>query len=350
MRRFMTCCAALAWLLAPLAPAAAQETGTLTGTVTDRHTGAPVAGACAVAYPSDAARVVAAEAITDDAGRYAASVPPGSYRVAFFDCEGWDYAAGWHGAAVDVAAGGSSAANGALATRDLPGLVDVATGRWYLAAARDERVESFFYGNPGDVPMVGDWDCDGVDTPGLYRQSDGYVYLRNSNTQGVADVQFFFGDPGDVPLAGDFDGDGCDTVSVYRPSEGRVYVVNELGAGDAGLGAADSSFSFGAPGDRPVVGDFDGDGADSVAMHRAVGSVFLRNELSGGPADAELALGEAGDVVVAGDFGGLGVDVPAVYRPGAQQFHLTEPDGTDRTDAWPFASPAWVPVAGVFGL
>ena len=46
----------------------------------------------------------------------------------------------------------------------------------------------FYFGNPGDYPFMGDWDCDDVDTPGLYRQSDGYVYLRNSNTQGIADV------------------------------------------------------------------------------------------------------------------------------------------------------------------
>ncbi|MGI9586542.1 MAG: TolB family protein, partial [Acidimicrobiia bacterium] len=93
------------------------------------------------------------------------------------------------------------------------GLVDTSTGRWML---RDGGlVEEFFYGNPGDFPFVGDWNCDGVDTPGLYRQADGFVYLRNTNTQGNADVSFFFGDPGDVPLSGDFNGDGCDTVSIY---------------------------------------------------------------------------------------------------------------------------------------
>ena len=88
------------------------------------------------------------------------------------------------------------------------GLVDPSTGVWYL---RDEWgvIGSFYYGNPGDVPFLGDWDGDGIETPGLYRQSDGYVYLRNTNTQGIADIKFFFGNPGDVPLAGDFDGDGC---------------------------------------------------------------------------------------------------------------------------------------------
>jgi hypothetical protein len=133
------------------------------------------------------------------------------------------------------------------------GLVDPATGEWHLRQV-DGHVDSFFFGNPGDVPFMGDWDCDGIDTPGLYRQLDGYVYLRNTNTQGNADVRFFFGDPGDIPLAGDFNGDGCDTVSVYRPSNATFYIVNELGSADGGLGAADYHYIFGNPGDKPFMG------------------------------------------------------------------------------------------------
>jgi hypothetical protein len=102
-------------------------------------------------------------------------------------------------------------AGAAEAPADSVGVVDPATGRWYLRDSASGATTSFFYGNPGDTPMMGDWDCDGVDTPGLHRGSDGYVYLRNSNTQGVANLRFFFGNPGDLPLAGDFDGDGCDT-------------------------------------------------------------------------------------------------------------------------------------------
>src|SRR5687767_925344 len=125
----------------------------------------------------------------------------------------------------------------AVAT-DTVGVQDPTTGHWTL---RDENTntKTFVYGNPGDVPFIGDWNCDGVETPGLYRQSDGFAYLRNSSTTGIADVSFFFGNPGDLPLAGDFDGDGCDTLSIYRPSEARFYVINELGVNGGGLGAAD---------------------------------------------------------------------------------------------------------------
>jgi hypothetical protein len=194
--------------------------------------------------------------------------------------------------------------------------------RWHTVSA-PHATSSFFFGNPGDVAFAGDWNCDGVDTPGLYRRSDGYVYLRNSNTEGVADIRFFFGNPDDLPLAGDFDGDECDTVSIFRPSESRVYVMNELGSDDGGLGAADFSFVFGDPGDKPFAGDFDGDGIDTIGLHReSTGLVYFRNTLSTGIADSQFIYGDPGDVIAAGDWNGDGIDTVAAYRPSNQTLYL----------------------------
>ncbi len=199
-------------------------------------------------------------------------------------------------------------------------------GRWTLAdaPASEHETNEFFYGNPGDVPFMGDWDCDGIATPGLYRRSDGYVYLRNANSQGVADVEFFFGNPGDLPLVGDFDGDGCDTVSIFRAAEHRVYIIDRLGSGSQGLGSADRSFTFGDPGDVPFVGDFDGDGRDDVGLHRvSTGRVYLRLEQADGPADIEFVYGDPGDTVVAADWNGDGTDTVAVFRPSDGNWYIS---------------------------
>ncbi len=198
-------------------------------------------------------------------------------------------------------------------------------GRFDLWASLslNPAINSFLFGNPGDVAFSGDWDCDGVESPGLYRRSDGYVYLRNSNTQGVADLAFFFGDPGDYPLAGDFDNDGCDTVSIYRPAEQTFYVINTLGSDDGGLGAAEYSFGFGNPGDKPFVGDFNNDGIDTVGLHReSTGLVYFRDSNSTGVADNEFIYGDPGDRIVAGDWDGDGDDSVGVYRPSAGEFFL----------------------------
>jgi murein DD-endopeptidase MepM/ murein hydrolase activator NlpD len=176
---------------------------------------------------------------------------------------------------------------------------------------RSPVVNTFFYGDPGDVPLMGDWDCDGEATPAMYRSSNGFMYLRNSNSQGVADVDYFYGDASDIPLAGDFDGDGCDTLAIYRADEGRVYIKNSLGTG-----IADYSYYFGVPGDKPFVGDFDGDGIDTVGLHReSSGFVYFRDANTEGPAHFEFFYGNPGDRIAAGDWDGNGTDTVAVYRP-----------------------------------
>jgi len=192
----------------------------------------------------------------------------------------------------------------------------------------------FFFGNPGDLAFAGDWDCDGVETPGLYRRSDGYVYLRNSNTQGVADVTFFFGIPGDMAVAGDFNNDGCDTVSIYRPSEARFYVINELGSADGGLGDADYSFLFGNLGDKPFIGDFNGDGIDTIGLHReSTGLVYFRNSNTTGIADFQFIFGNPGDKLTAGDWDGDGDDTVAVYRPSNGMFYIRNSNTQGNADA-----------------
>jgi len=179
-------------------------------------------------------------------------------------------------------------------------------------------VSRFYYGVPGDVPLMGDWDCDGVSTPAMYRPTNGFMYLRNSNTQGVADRDYFYGNPSDLPIAGDFDGDGCDTLAIYRRTEGQVYVKNSLGTG-----VADYSFYFGNPGDKPFTGDFDGDGVDTVGLHReSTGFVYFRNSNSQGVADFEFFYGNPGDKLVAGDWDRNGTDTLAVYRPSTGQFYV----------------------------
>ncbi len=231
------------------------------------------------------------------------------------------------------------------------GAFDPNTGQWFLMDG-EGNVTVFYFGNPGDIPMMGDWDCDGVDTVGLYRQSTGFAYIRNSNTQGAGERTFFFGLPGDIPLAGDFDGDGCDTVGVYRPSQGRVFIANTLPPNGGAL-TADTSYFFGVPGDKPFVGDFDGDGMDTVGLHReSTGYVYFRNTHSQGVADSEFFFGIPNDRLVAGDWGLVdGKDSPAVFRPGVLTWYFRHTNTQGNADSqFVWGDPVWRPVAGKFGL
>ncbi|MFV1963360.1 MAG: hypothetical protein ACC658_16200, partial [Acidimicrobiia bacterium] len=233
---------------------------------------------------------------------------------------------------------------------DKPGLVDTGSGKWYLYDAVGMLDESFFFGNPGDFPIYGDWDGDGVETPGMYRQSDGFVYLRNSNTQGIADIKFFFGNPGDIPIAGDFNGDGKDTVSIYRPSNQTFYIINTLGKNNGGLGEADFSYVFGNPGDTPFVGDFDGNGTETVGLYReSTGLVYYRNSHSAGFADNQFFFGDPGDRFIAGDWTNNGVFTPGLYRPSNRTlfFKYTNTQGNADNQFIPVPNDAgWIPVSG----
>ncbi len=237
---------------------------------------------------------------------------------------------------------------------DTVGVVDQTSGIWYLRNPFNGATTSFYFGDPGDFPIVGDWDCDGVETPGLYRQSDGYVYLRNSNTQGAANIKFFFGNPGDIPLAGDFNGDGCGTVSIYRPSEGRIYIINELGANNGGLGAAEFAYYFGNPGDKPFVGDFDRDGIETIGLHReSTGLVYFRNSHTQGNADAQFIYGDPGDKIVAGEWAqkdDFGPDTVGIFRPPDGMFYLRFSNTQGIADVqFEYGNVKMLPVAGNFG-
>ena len=134
----------------------------------------------------------------------------------------------------------------------------------------DSPTKHFYFGNPGDLALMGDWDCDGVSTPGVYRPAMSEFFLRNSNNGGPADISFVYGNPGDTPLAGDFNGSGCDSISVHRPNEARIYVHNSLRSGEA-----DYAFYFGDLGDEPYVGDFNGNDVDSFGLRRERGRCRL---------------------------------------------------------------------------
>ncbi len=240
---------------------------------------------------------------------------------------------------------GASTAEARVSDRDSIAIVDAHGGFTILSEiADDSRTIEFSFGEPGDVPLMGDWNCDGEETPGVYRLSTGGVYLRNSNSAGVADTSYLFGNPGDRAIAGDFNGNGCDTVSVYRSHRATAYLKNV-----AEFGPAEATFLFGNPGDRSFAGDFNGDGIETVGLHRDdVGSVFLSDNSIGGSAK-HVIFGNPGDQVIAGDWDGDGEDTVAAYRPSTGMFYYRNSNSTGLADGSLYVGRGVtvVPVSGI---
>ncbi|HHC07230.1 MAG TPA: hypothetical protein ENK55_00730 [Actinobacteria bacterium] len=128
-----------------------------------------------------------------------------------------------------------------------------------------------------------------------------------------------------------------------------MYIINELGENDGGLGAAEFSYPFGEVGDEPFVGDFDGDGIDTVGVRRG-DRWYLRNSLTPGYAEIVVDYGMAGDLLVVGDWDGDGRRTPGVFRSDEARFHLRFSTTTGPADVdFLFGESGWVPVAGRFG-
>jgi hypothetical protein len=150
------------------------------------------------------------------------------------------------------------------------GVFQAATATWTLRLQRPgwnepEGERSFVFGAPGDTPVVGDWNGDGQQTPGVFREgmwSLSDVLDANANPSTLR-----FGGPGDLPVVGDWDGDGITTVGVFKDGSFSLRHDRE--------GEPDVPLTFGEPGDLPIAGDWDGDGDDSIGVYRPTTGTFV---------------------------------------------------------------------------
>jgi hypothetical protein len=227
-------------------------------------------------------------------------------------------------------------------------------GRWYIDlndnGEWDEGDLWAKLGHRYDLPVTGDWDGDGKTDIGIY----GPAWLRdpraianepgmpdpdNENThvhknlpptlerttsgrremkrtaqgkrrEDVIDHVFLYGLPGDHPVVGDWNGDGIDTIAVFR--DGRWHRDID---GDGKWTNSDVRDGFGQKGDKPVVGDFNGDGIDELGVFRD-GTWYIDTNGNGviDPEDTVIELGRAGDIPVVGDWDGNGTSDPGVFH------------------------------------
>jgi uncharacterized delta-60 repeat protein len=220
-----------------------------------------------------------------------------------------------------------------------PGSYRSADGLVYLRNSTDTGFANvdFFFGSTNDTPVSGDWDGNGEDSIGVFR--NGVFFLKNITATGVADIQFAFGQAGDIPIVGDWNGDGVDTVGVVRGN--RILLRNSNTEGPA-----DIDFTYGTPTDIFITGDWNGDGIDTIgALRPSNGFVYLRNANSTGFADIEFFYGIAGDRPVAGDWDGDGIDTIGVVR--GNQWFLRNTNSTGFADIqFVYGSPDDIPIVG----
>jgi stage II sporulation protein D len=195
---------------------------------------------------------------------------------------------------------------------DTPGVVDRVAGawRWRLSPANEisSPAATFSYGPDRCVPVVGDWDGLGPDgdTPGIVCDDGGaWLWrLRDANSGGAPRWQFRYGLSSCRPVVGDWNGDEVDSPGIVCDAAGsaRWRLSNVVGTSTP---AAD--FRFGPFAATPVTGDWNGDGQTTVGVARANGERWrwqLRDANSAGDPTREFDYGLVGQQPVTGNWDG----------------------------------------------
>lgn len=202
-----------------------------------------------------------------------------------------------------------------------------------LALSSGAGEERFTFGANGDRPCFGDWNGDGSFEPGLHRPSMGTFFLRNERSGGPADRSIAFGVADDIGLCGDWNGDGRTDLGVYRPAMRAFFLTTSLETPNAMVTTIDASSVMSGPLDvEPLVGDWDGDGDDDLALVTLDGAVVFRLfVLQGGALMARGMLSIAGAPtgrsmvrVIAGDWNGDGRDGVGVWGADTGTFFLRD--------------------------
>jgi hypothetical protein len=128
---------------------------------------------------------------------------------------------------------------------------------------------------------------------GLFRPSTARWYLDYDNN-GASNYQVTWGASTDKPVAGDWDGDGKDEIGLFRPSTARWYLDYDNN------GASNYQVTWGASTDIPVAGDWDGDGKDEIGLFRPSTARWYLDYDNNGASNYQVTWGASTDIPVAG--------------------------------------------------
>lgn len=205
---------------------------------------------------------------------------------------------------------------------DGDGKTDIAVWRagtfayYYILQSSNNTFRADQFGQTGDDPsIVGDYDGDGKADPAVYRPASGsttgFFYYRPSTAAANVIRGISFGAIGDKPYPGDFDGDGRFDASVVRNNGGSAQIFQ--------LRTTQGSTStfYGLFSDRFVTADFDGDLKSDFAIVRDNGGILTW-----------YAQTSTTNQILAVNFGTTATDTPVV----------SDFDGDNRSDIGVFRS------------
>jgi len=189
-----------------------------------------------------------------------------------------------------------------------------ATGGWYAHRSGGGAPLQTSLGQPGDIPVAGDYDGDGTVDIAIFRPANpscpGGGSLWFAVQSGGGTRAACLGRDGDVPVPADLDSDARIDLIIVRPSNPGCPSGGALWFALLSDGGT-SSFCFGAAGDVPIAVDLDADQrADPIVYRTSTGQFFTRPSFS---AATVVRIGSGGEIPVPADYTGDGQADLATY-------------------------------------
>ena len=198
-------------------------------------------------------------------------------------------------------------------------------GTWLIDTNRDGVPdETIEFGAPGDRPLTGDWNGDGIcDIAVSHRTSDGRLAVQ-FQLRGVEAVtisampEIMLESDQCVPVAADLNGDGTAEIGYVTspgPGKGLAWAFDTQHDG-----TFSERFVFGTPESDPVIGDWNGDEIDDVAVsfrggRAPAGRRLWELQSSGKSQPRDRVYLSEFDIPLAGDWDGDGDDDLGGWRP-----------------------------------
>jgi C1A family cysteine protease len=234
--------------------------------------------------------------------------------------------------------------------RDTIGFYRPSAGKAYFDYNNDAKTDQILTDSPAgaatDIPVSGSWETNGVnqyvedgwgDGWGLFRPSTGQWFLDTS-FGGAAEITVVYGGPGDRPISGDWNGDGRDGIGVYEPSTGTWRLDDNID------GKTDRTIKFGISEDKPITGDWTGDGKDKIGVFRPSTHTFYLDTNMDGRAELIIKYGLCTDKPIAGDWNFDGQDDIGQFRKGIWYFDYNFDGITDKMiNGWGISGDVPVP-------
>ena len=210
-------------------------------------------------------------------------------------------------------------------------------GTWYVLPSAGSGYYGLQFGLSTDAPAAADYDGDGKTDVAVWRYTNKTFYILMSSTNTALSItmnQISAGQVDDVPVSADYDGDGIADIALWRPSMTQWFIKN---ASDG----VESVVLYGSSTNLPVPGDYDGDGKVDVAVMRGnistqqwavrqssnLQTVYLT--LTGITTDT------SSDRPVQGDYDGDGKTDAGIWRPSNGTWSILKSATAQmRTDQW----------------